>query len=121
MGIDSVSPETAPAVTTARVTDTAQWVPSARERLSWPSVPMTGSGSVGPASLRVGDQGRQTRVPSGYADDVELWEAPVAASAYRHGYVDEDIRHAPRNLVAVAADPRDDDVTLLTAPTGRPT
>lgn len=73
------------------------------------------------ASLRVGDQGRQTRVPSGYADDVELWEAPVAASAYRHGYVDEDIRHAPRNLVAVAADPRDDDVTLLTAPTGRPT
>jgi predicted DNA binding protein len=40
---------------------------------------------------------------------VELWEAPVAASAHRHGFVVEDIRHALRNLVAVAADhPRDD-------------
>jgi len=47
---------------------------------------------------------------------VELWEAPVAASAYRHGITDEDIRHALRNLMAVAADPRDDDVTLFLGP-----
>jgi len=47
---------------------------------------------------------------------VELWEAPVAASAHRHGFIDEDIRHALRNFVAVAADPRDDDVTLVLGP-----
>jgi len=44
---------------------------------------------------------------------VELWEAPVAASAYRHGVTEDDIRHVLRNLVAVAADPGDDDVTLF--------
>ncbi len=47
---------------------------------------------------------------------MEWWEAPIAASAHRHGFIDEDIRHALRNLVAVAADPRDDDVTLLLGP-----
>lgn len=47
---------------------------------------------------------------------MERWEAPIAASAHRHGFIDEDIRHALRNLVAVAADPRDDDVTLLLGP-----
>lgn len=55
-------------------------------------------------------------VASGYTDDVDLSEAPAAASAYRHGYVDDDIRHALRNLVAVAADPRDDNVTLFLGP-----
>jgi hypothetical protein len=57
-----------------------------------------------------------TRSSSGYADNVELWEAPVAASAHRHGITDEDVRHALRNLIAVAADPRDDDVTLFLGP-----
>lgn len=47
---------------------------------------------------------------------MELWQAPVAASAHRHGVTDEDIRHALRNLIAVAADPRDDDVTLFLGP-----
>jgi len=47
---------------------------------------------------------------------VELWEAPVAASAHRRGITDEDVRHALRNLIAVAADPRDDDVTLFLGP-----
>jgi len=47
---------------------------------------------------------------------VELWEAPVTASAHRHGITDEDIRHALRNLIAVAADPGDDDVTLFLGP-----
>jgi hypothetical protein len=47
---------------------------------------------------------------------VELWEAPVAASAHRHGITDEDIRHALRNLIAVAADSQDDDVTLFLGP-----
>lgn len=44
---------------------------------------------------------------------MELWEAPVAASAHRHDVADEDIRHALRNLIAVADDPRNDDVTLF--------
>ncbi len=47
---------------------------------------------------------------------MELWEAPVLASAHRHGITDEDIRHALRNLIAVAADPQDDDVTLFLGP-----
>jgi len=47
---------------------------------------------------------------------VELWEAPVVASAHRHGVTDEDIRHALRNFIAVADDPRDDDVTLFLGP-----
>ncbi len=57
-------------------------------------------------------------LPSGYTDIVELWEAPVAASASRHGITDEDIRHALRNLIAVAGDPHDDDVTLFLGPDG---
>ena len=56
------------------------------------------------------------RLSSGYADGVELWEAPVVASAHRHGFTDEDIRHALRNFIAVADDPRDDDVTLFLGP-----
>ena len=47
---------------------------------------------------------------------VELWEAPVAASAYRHGITEDDIRHALRNFIAVAEDARDDDVTLFLGP-----
>jgi hypothetical protein len=47
---------------------------------------------------------------------VELWGAPTTVSAHRHGFTDEDIRHALRNLIAVAADPRDDDVTLFLGP-----
>ncbi len=47
---------------------------------------------------------------------MEVWEAPVAASAHRHGITDEGIRHALRNFIAVAADPRDDDVTLFLGP-----
>jgi hypothetical protein len=47
---------------------------------------------------------------------VELREAPVVASAHRHGVTDEDIRHALRNFIAVADDPRDDDVTLFLGP-----
>jgi hypothetical protein len=47
---------------------------------------------------------------------VELWEAPIASSAHRHGVYDEDIRHALRNLIAVAADPQDEDVTLFLGP-----
>lgn len=53
---------------------------------------------------------------SGYAVTVELWEAPIAASAHRHGIADEDTRHALRNLIAVADDPGDDDVTLFLGP-----
>lgn len=55
-------------------------------------------------------------LPSGYTDAVQLWEAPIAASAHRHGISDENIRHALRNLIAVAADPDDDDVTLFLGP-----
>ena len=47
---------------------------------------------------------------------MELWEAPVAASAHRHDIAEDDIRHALRNLIAVAADPQDDDVTLFLGP-----
>lgn len=47
---------------------------------------------------------------------MELWEAPTTASAHRHDFTDEDIRHALRNFMAVAADPRDDDVTLFLGP-----
>ncbi len=47
---------------------------------------------------------------------MELWEAPVAASAYRHGVTEDDTRHVLRNLVAVATDPGDDDVTLFLGP-----
>ena len=46
---------------------------------------------------------------------MELWEAPIGASAHRHGITDEDIRHALRNLIAVAED-QDDDVTLFLGP-----
>ena len=39
------------------------------------------------------------------------WPVPIV-----HGFTDEDIRHALRNFIAVAADPRDDDVTLFLGP-----
>ncbi len=38
---------------------------------------------------------------------------PIAPTAHRHGITDEDIRHALRNLIAVADDPNDEDVTLF--------
>ncbi len=63
-----------------------------------------------------GSAGGLIRLSSGYADDVELWEAPVVVSAYRHGVTDDAIRHALRNFIAVADDPRDDDVTLFLGP-----
>jgi hypothetical protein len=44
---------------------------------------------------------------------MELSEAPIWASAYRHDIAEEDIRHALRNIHAVADDPGDDDVTLF--------
>ena len=47
---------------------------------------------------------------------MELWEARVAASAHRHDITDDDIRHALRNLIAVADDPHDEDVTLFLGP-----
>jgi hypothetical protein len=47
---------------------------------------------------------------------VELADAPIAASAHRHGISDDDIRHALRNIVAVADDAEDDDVTLFLGP-----
>lgn len=47
---------------------------------------------------------------------MELWEAPIAASAHRHGITDVDIRHALRNMVAVADDPNDEDVILFLGP-----
>lgn len=47
---------------------------------------------------------------------MDLRDAPVASSAYRHGYTDADIRDAVRNFVAVAADPRDEEVTLFMGP-----
>lgn len=47
---------------------------------------------------------------------MELWEAPVTASAHRHGITDDSIRHTLRNFIAVAADPHDDDVTLFLGP-----
>jgi hypothetical protein len=47
---------------------------------------------------------------------MELWEAPAVASAYRHGISDADIRHALRNVIAVADDASDDAVTLFLGP-----
>lgn len=47
---------------------------------------------------------------------MELWAAPIGASAHRHGITDEDIRHALRNLIAVAEDREDDEVTLFLGP-----
>jgi len=35
---------------------------------------------------------------------------------YRHGATEDDIRHVPRNLVTVTADPGDEDVTLFLGP-----
>lgn len=37
-------------------------------------------------------------------------------SAHRHGIADEDIRHALRNVIGVADDPEDEDVTLFLGP-----
>jgi hypothetical protein len=65
---------------------------------------------------RLGRQRADVHSSSGYADNLELWESPVATGARRHGITDEDIRHALRNLIAVAADPHDDDVTLFLGP-----
>lgn len=53
---------------------------------------------------------------SGYTDAVELWEAPIAASAHNHGILDDDIRHVLRNIIAVADDTHDEDVTLFLGP-----
>ncbi|MGH3849524.1 MAG: hypothetical protein ACRDRT_07470 [Pseudonocardiaceae bacterium] len=47
---------------------------------------------------------------------MELWQAPITYSAYRHGSNDQDIRHALRNTIAVADDPQDEDVTLFLGP-----
>lgn len=47
---------------------------------------------------------------------MELADAPIAGSARRHGIRDEDIRHALRNIIAVADDIEDDDVTLFLGP-----
>lgn len=44
---------------------------------------------------------------------MELWDAPVWTSAYRHNVAEADMRHVLRNFFAVADDPRDDDVTLF--------
>lgn len=40
----------------------------------------------------------------------------MAASAYRHDIAEVAIRHALRNLIAVAPDPRDEAVTLFLGP-----
>ncbi len=40
----------------------------------------------------------------------------MAASADNHDINEDDIRHAPRNLIAVADDPHDDDVTPFVGP-----
>lgn len=46
-----------------------------------------------------------------------VWgEAPIWASAYGHGFGDDEIRHALRNFVAFAPDPENPDVTLFLGP-----
>ena len=47
---------------------------------------------------------------------MELWQAPITDSAYRHEIADEDIRHALRDVLGVADDPEDEDVTLSLGP-----
>jgi hypothetical protein len=47
---------------------------------------------------------------------MELWEAPIAASAHNHGITQDDIYHALRNVIATADDPHNDDVTLFLGP-----
>lgn len=47
---------------------------------------------------------------------MELWEAPIIGSAHGHRIAEEDIRHALRNIIAVADDPHDEDVTLFLGP-----
>ena len=47
---------------------------------------------------------------------VELWAAPIMASAHCHRITNEVIRHALRNIIAVADDPGSDDVTLFLGP-----
>lgn len=44
---------------------------------------------------------------------MELWQAPITDRAHRHGSTDQDIRHALRNMIAVADDPENEDVTLF--------
>ncbi len=40
----------------------------------------------------------------------------MVSSAHRHRITDEDIRHALRNIIAVANDPHDEDITLFLGP-----
>lgn len=47
---------------------------------------------------------------------MEVWEAPIIGSAHAHRIAEEDIRHALRNIIAVADDPHDEDVTLFLGP-----
>lgn len=47
---------------------------------------------------------------------MELWQAPITDSAHHHEIADEDIRHALRNIISVADDPEDEDVTLFLGP-----
>lgn len=45
---------------------------------------------------------------------MELWQSPIWDSARRHGFSDDEIRHALRNFIAVADDSgSNDDVTLF--------
>ncbi len=45
---------------------------------------------------------------------MQLWEATIWGSAYRHGFSETAIRHALRNFTATAED--SDDVTLFLGP-----
>lgn len=45
-----------------------------------------------------------------------LWQVPITDSARRHGITDEDIRHPLRNMIAVAEDPENGDVSLFLGP-----
>jgi hypothetical protein len=53
---------------------------------------------------------------SRYPDNVELAEAPIWASARKHGVSDEDIRYALGHIMNAAEDPYDEDVTLFLGP-----
>lgn len=84
----------------------------ARKRLLNGQLPPRGSSS----SCAVWRPLRRVAGTSGYPDEVDLWDAPVAATAHRHDITEDDIRHSLRNLLAVADDPIDDDVTLFLGP-----
>ncbi len=49
-------------------------------------------------------------LPSGYTDTVHLWEAPIAASAHRHGIADEI------SVMLCATSSPSADVTLFLGP-----